>query len=245
VLINITGGADMTLFEVDEAANRIREEVDPNANIIFGSTFNPDLSGKLRVSVVATGIETPQDITANSKPSSPFTLQAKKEFRAPIEPVTANNEVTPKANAFNSTNKPSIQTSQQPDIQSTAMFTSAKITEDDAFIAPLPVEVAIEENTFNHHPQGLANFGTTKEEQPRQYNNPTPQHHKGDAYNNSQQPSLGLFSRMASSVGFKAPTTEQAHGRQNPQQKEVAEQDTLVFEEDALDVPAFLRRKRQ
>jgi cell division protein FtsZ len=57
VLINITGGMDMTLFEVDEAANRIKEEVDPNANIIFGSAFDVDLEGKLRVSVVATGID--------------------------------------------------------------------------------------------------------------------------------------------------------------------------------------------
>ncbi len=56
-LINITGGSDMTLFEVDEAANRIREEIDPDANIIFGSTFNDELEGKMRVSVVATGIE--------------------------------------------------------------------------------------------------------------------------------------------------------------------------------------------
>ncbi len=57
VLINITGGTDMTLFEVDEAANRIREEVDPDANIIFGSTFDEKLAGKMRISVVATGIE--------------------------------------------------------------------------------------------------------------------------------------------------------------------------------------------
>ena len=57
VLINITGGMDMTLFEVDEAANRVREEVDPDANIIFGSTFNEAMEGKIRVSVVATGIE--------------------------------------------------------------------------------------------------------------------------------------------------------------------------------------------
>jgi cell division protein FtsZ len=56
VLINITGGMDMTLFEVDEAANRIRDEVDPDANIIFGSTFDEKLNGKMRVSVVATGI---------------------------------------------------------------------------------------------------------------------------------------------------------------------------------------------
>ncbi len=57
VLINITGGMDMTLFEVDEAANRIRDEVDPDANIIFGSTFDQSLDGKIRISVVATGID--------------------------------------------------------------------------------------------------------------------------------------------------------------------------------------------
>ena len=62
VLINITGGYDMTLFEVDEAANRIREEVDPDANIIFGSTFEEKMDGKMRVSVVATGIDAAAEI---------------------------------------------------------------------------------------------------------------------------------------------------------------------------------------
>ena len=57
VLINITGGHDLTLYEVDEAANRIRSEVDPDANIIVGSTFDPSLDGFMRVSVVATGID--------------------------------------------------------------------------------------------------------------------------------------------------------------------------------------------
>jgi cell division protein FtsZ len=57
LLINITGGEDMTLFEVDQAANRIREEVDEEANIIFGSAVDENLRGKVRVSVVATGIE--------------------------------------------------------------------------------------------------------------------------------------------------------------------------------------------
>src|SRR5919106_990876 len=57
VLINITGGPDMTLFEVDESANRIKEEVDPDANIIVGSTLDESLEGEMRVSVVATGIE--------------------------------------------------------------------------------------------------------------------------------------------------------------------------------------------
>ncbi|HTH15467.1 MAG TPA: cell division protein FtsZ [Magnetospirillum sp.] len=67
VLINITGGMDMTLFEVDEAANRIRDEVDPDANIIFGSTFDEKLNGKMRVSVVATGIES--EAAAQPKPT--------------------------------------------------------------------------------------------------------------------------------------------------------------------------------
>jgi cell division protein FtsZ len=57
VIISITGGDDMRLLEVDEAANHIRDLVDPDANIIWGSAFNPELEGKIRVSVVATGIE--------------------------------------------------------------------------------------------------------------------------------------------------------------------------------------------
>jgi len=57
VLINITGSHDLTLFELDEAANRIREEVDPEANIIVGSTLDTGMDGTMRVSVVATGID--------------------------------------------------------------------------------------------------------------------------------------------------------------------------------------------
>lgn len=57
VIINVTGSLDMTLFEVDEACNRIRDEVDANANIIFGSTFDEKMEGRMRVSVVATGID--------------------------------------------------------------------------------------------------------------------------------------------------------------------------------------------
>ena len=57
VLINITGGHDLTLFELDEAANCIREQVDPDANIIVGSTLDSSMEGAMRVSVVATGID--------------------------------------------------------------------------------------------------------------------------------------------------------------------------------------------
>ncbi len=67
VLINITGGMDITLFEIDEAANRIKEEVDEEANIIFGSSFDENLAGKIRVSIVATGIEGGQTENIKSK----------------------------------------------------------------------------------------------------------------------------------------------------------------------------------
>lgn len=73
VIISIIGGEDMKLLEVDEAANHIRELVDPNANIIWGSAFNPDLEGKIRVSVVATGIE--QNVE-QVEAARPFTMSS-------------------------------------------------------------------------------------------------------------------------------------------------------------------------
>ncbi len=83
VLINITGGADMTLFEVDEAANRIRDEVDPEANIIFGSTFVESLEGRMRVSVVATGIDA--DDVAAPRPAALSLVSSRADTRAPAE----------------------------------------------------------------------------------------------------------------------------------------------------------------
>jgi cell division protein FtsZ len=78
VLVNVTGGLDMTLLEVDEAANAISDQVDPEANIIFGAAFDPSLDGKIRVSVVATGMDghsiaaiepkTPRVTTNNAAP---------------------------------------------------------------------------------------------------------------------------------------------------------------------------------
>jgi cell division protein FtsZ len=76
LLINITGGEDMTLFEVDQAANRIREEVDEEANIIFGSAIDSSLNGRIRVSVVATGIDS-----------------AAMEYRPRLELATSNDRV--------------------------------------------------------------------------------------------------------------------------------------------------------
>ena len=91
VIISIIGGEDMKLLEVDEAANHIRELVDPNANIIWGSAFNPDLQGKIRVSVVATGIE--QSAAQAEEAARPFNLGAS---RGPARPAAIETpEVQP------------------------------------------------------------------------------------------------------------------------------------------------------
>ncbi len=80
VIINITGGMDLTLFEVDEAANHIREQVDPDANIIVGSAFNENLNGVMRVSVVATGIDagTRPQVAVEEKPAEKTVAQAER-----------------------------------------------------------------------------------------------------------------------------------------------------------------------
>jgi len=111
VLINITGGADMMLFEVDQAANRIRAEVDPDANIIFGGTILENMEGRLRVSVVATGIEAeavsqlpknvetlrprpkPVHAPAASARSEPRPVQATSPVHAQVEVIASEMTV--------------------------------------------------------------------------------------------------------------------------------------------------------
>ncbi len=86
VLINITGGPDLMLFEVEQAANRIRAEVDPDANIIFGNTILDDMEGRIRVSVVATGIDAEQ-MKMNEK-VRPLHPHLKTTFKPqPVKPV--------------------------------------------------------------------------------------------------------------------------------------------------------------
>ncbi len=78
VIISITGGEDMGLLEVEEAGNHIRELVDPDANIIWGSAFNEELNGKIRVSVVATGLEPGSAMAGAAQPAArPFSFQAR------------------------------------------------------------------------------------------------------------------------------------------------------------------------
>jgi cell division GTPase FtsZ len=92
VLVNMTGGPDMTLFEADLAVNAIRKEVDPSANIIFGSAFNEDMKGKIRISVVATGIDSETSSEAHKSTSSKSNFNSEIKITLPSEP--ANNVLT-------------------------------------------------------------------------------------------------------------------------------------------------------
>jgi len=102
LLISITGGSDLTLYELDEAATRIREEVDQDANIILGATFDESLDGIIRVSVVATGIE-PALIAANS-PNNPAIAETEQRIAEVAERLRAE------ARARASSPVPSIRT---------------------------------------------------------------------------------------------------------------------------------------
>jgi cell division protein FtsZ len=102
VLINITGGPDLMLFEVEKAADRVRAEVDPDANIIFGNTLLNEMEGRIRVSVVATGIDAEQMRVPEPRKVTPirptivkpavFTVESPRPVAAahPVNPVAAN-----------------------------------------------------------------------------------------------------------------------------------------------------------
>ena len=125
VLINITGGLDMTLFEVDEAANRIRKEVDPDATIIFGSAFDDKLEGVMRVSVVATGISGAGQI--NSRPSM---MPQKTE-------AVASRPSTILPNPLNSFLNPAREADAQPATAKTAATTAETTAETMAGDQPV------------------------------------------------------------------------------------------------------------
>ncbi|MEN8750482.1 cell division protein FtsZ, partial [Marivita sp.] len=136
VLINITGGHDLTLFELDEAANRIREEVDPDANIIVGSTLDDSLEGAMRVSVVATGIDASEvhvDIPVRrplSQPLTPHVLEETPELAAeePVQETMAAEEDPSFFNSFDA--ERAAAEDQMEDIFEEAAASNAQVADD-------------------------------------------------------------------------------------------------------------------
>ncbi|MDX5357300.1 MAG: cell division protein FtsZ [Rhodobacterales bacterium] len=131
VLINITGGYDLTLFELDEAAGLIREKVDPDANIIVGSTMDPTMEGKIRVSVVATGIDASH---ANMAPPASRQLPQQAQPRAPqgfVAPAAAAPAPAPQP-------APAPVAAFQPAPAQPQAPVEAELPEQDLFHQPAP-----------------------------------------------------------------------------------------------------------
>ncbi|MGI3170784.1 cell division protein FtsZ [Pseudooceanicola sp. C21-150M6] len=136
VLINITGSEDLTLFELDEAANRIREEVDPEANIIVGSTLDPNMQGKMRVSVVATGIDVSDDAR-----EIPTPRRRTNAVAAPVEPAQPAQPAAERPAAVVAEREAEV----EADVP---VFNAAEYEPQAARPAPQPVARPVEEPTL-------------------------------------------------------------------------------------------------
>ncbi len=240
VLINITGGADMTLFEVDEAANRIREEVDPEANIIFGSTFDEKLAGRMRISVVATGI----DVAASAQLRPLLSLVGDRDAPQPATIGAGAGQTAPLPGALPiaaSTASPNGGEPAEPTPAVAQVAESAAIR-DGAFIVPRPVEPA------NARPQAAApSMASDAFAAAAMENGGRP----ASAKPKSRGPSLfervtGVGRHRAPAAPAERPTRTVVGPAQQPRLGALDPNDRLVgskSEEDLLDIPAFLRRQ--
>ena len=152
LLISITGGKDLTLFEVDEAATRIREEVDQDANIIVGATFDENLDGVIRVSVVATGIEQAQiSRTTGAAPASVATPVASATPAGPdsrLAELTArlradNARLAERAQKFESSNTTHAAALPRPTVERAALAAiAAAVSTETSHAQPAPLQPA-------------------------------------------------------------------------------------------------------
>ena len=150
VLINITGGYDMTLYELDEAANEIRAEVSPDANVIVGSNFDESLEGKIRISVVAAGLGDMGDVaqTAPTEPAVQENKSSTEDYIAPVvitQATTASNENLDSRPDFEGRALPAEHhEGAQGDDRISAELIYGEATEEIAEPAPLHVDAAPE-----------------------------------------------------------------------------------------------------
>ena len=223
VLINITGGSDMTLYEVDEAANRIREEVDEDANIIFGSTFNDELEGLMRVSVVATGID--EELRKN-KEQKIVKKPVQVQKQAPAQNIGRIPVVVPKKTTPPATNTNYF--SSQPQQNNTVKP-----------VAPQPVSQPVnhynpsakkqQSGFFNKITSGAFGFSKEEGQLERGYEpKVSPNNYEQPRENNPQQQQMHFGG------------AEQVASKTVEQKKEKV----MAGDDDYFEIPAFLRNNK-
>ena len=237
VLINITGGYDLTLFELDEAANRIREEVDPNANIIVGSTLDTELEGKMRVSVVATGIEAEQILQSSSINTAETSVLAVEEVAESTdqnlsfeEPIVAETQA--------------IFEEVDNEILANREFDQSLVKESDGLVASSQRDESLDSQSSS---PGIPSADTlarlraavtkgTNEKNISQIS---------DEQSETERPKFGISSLINRMSRSESSSVVSGVGRKEPNfnSEAVEERDFDDLEQDKIEVPAFLRRQ--
>ncbi len=263
VLINITGGYDLTLFELDEAANIIREKVDPDANIIVGSTLDISMEGILRVSVVATGIdiktakaETPVARRSMHEPLKPMPApqpEARREAPMPLtQPVAQPRPMAPQPQArapepvqeqyeeqdayepeVDEVPAPAYRPAPQPEQR------PAQASRDDAgsFIAPRPRPMGTPSAEAMARLQAAVSKPAATAQQPAR--SPAPL--SKPAPKPAERPRFGIGSLINRMSGAHPEPTQP--GRAQPPVTAYDDEQELSADQERMEIPAFLRRQ--
>ncbi|MCA3575287.1 MAG: cell division protein FtsZ [Aestuariivirga sp.] len=264
LLISITGGPDLTLYEVDEAATRIREEVDPEANIILGATFDESLEGIMRVSVVATGLAAealkggkPQPEEEPVQKPSVFGYVGKDLPlpKKPAPPMTAQPSPTPMAPRYPAAPAPAAVA---PTAAARAMEELARMSEPEQPPLPLMPERAPQPAMRQPRMPAIEDFPPQVKRQIE-----AQQSRIESIAEHAQKKKPGLFQRLAN-VGLgrkddppppppsqrepsiamqnvqRPPLQQRAQPQPQPQPPQLSDP---ALDDDQLEIPAFLRRQ--
>ncbi|MFN4092835.1 MAG: cell division protein FtsZ [Brevundimonas sp.] len=243
VLVNITGGMDMTLLEVDEAANAIANQVDADANIIFGAAFDPSLDGKIRVSVVATGMD--EAVIQKIEPT-----RAQSELRRPAAPVTTRAP-EPAADIFREPVRAEAPRFTAPEPEPVVpTFHSAPVEPE---VRPEPVIHIAEERVLEpivdpwveeYESSPAPRRATAAEAQGDLYMDAAPARSTRQApeiYDDHKKSGWSLFGkkRQTPQASYQAPPVQEPAPQMRTTQSAQIEPDMA---EDDLEIPSFLRR---
>jgi cell division protein FtsZ len=273
LLISITGGPDLTLYEVDEAATRIREEVDPEANIILGATFDDSLEGTMRVSVVATGLSQEALAKSESALSADDLPEPEASKRGALygftgkQPIPVKRPVETRA----MTKAPAMQPRPRPGDYAQDHYVEAgePQSEHEGFgaAASYSGETAEAQRPSGRIPGRVPPRMPALDEFPphAQRQIQAQQNRIGEITDGSGQRRKGLFERLASGLGRREPAGHEDHTikeplmTQRPGQRakpRAAEEnktqtpaplgpqiDPELLDDDQLEIPAFLRRQ--
>ena len=273
VLINITGGYDLTLFELDEAANIIREKVDPDANIIVGSTLDTSMEGTLRVSVVATGIDVNQNraepaITRRSMaaPLQPMVLapaapEPRRESVAAAMPAPMQQMAEPTADLFHD-DAPTYHAQREPEQMLDDDLPPPVYRAQQPAAAPRPAPPSVDADAASFvaprprspgtpSPEALARLQAAVSRAPMPASRPAAQPQVQRAAPPVQKPAdaprprFGIGSLINRMAGGNSePAPERAQmGRAQPPVTSYDDEPELSADQERIEIPAFLRRQ--